>query len=264
MKEVSVSWGEMQHPAGPKVSGHEKGSTVVKKEKKKRAGGRISSLVEMAGAVECIWISSRRNTCNAHPSIHHRLPIHLSIHPQPAILFHPYPRARGPFALCQAILIPIYHLFHSYPPPFLSSCSPPSSHLVSLSLSLFSPKPFDSNSFLSPLLSSPLLLLPFSSLHAVYPFPPRRHAGAVTSRTSLSRVFLFLNRLPWRREGWREILKERSSFSTGVCRQSSKHPARNRRTRFITHDEQTVDGLGRGLAACVSFAERLIVALRSV
>lgn len=134
MKEVSVSWGEMQHPAGPKVSGHEKGSTVVKKGKKKRAGGRISSLVEMAGAVECIWISSRRNTCNAHPSIHHRLPIHLSIHPQPAILFHPYPRARGPFALCQAILIPIYHLFHSYPPPFLSSCSPPSSHLVSLSL----------------------------------------------------------------------------------------------------------------------------------
>lgn len=248
------------------MSGHEKGSTVVKKEKKKRAGGRISSLVEMAGAVECIWISSRRNTCNAHPSIHHRLPIHLSIHPQPAILFHPYPRARGPFALCQAILIPIYHLFHSYP-SFSLLFYPPVLHLLltlSLSLSLFSPKPFDSNSFLSPLLSSPLLLLPFSSLHAVYPFPPRRRAGAVTSRTSLSRVFLFLNRLPWRREGWREILKERSSFSTGVCRQSSKHPARNRRTRFITHDEQTVDGLGRGLAACVSFAERLIVALRSV
>lgn len=220
----------------------------------------------MAGAVECIWISSRRNTCNAHPSIHHRLPIHLSIHPQPAILFHPYPRARGPFALCQAILIPIYHLFHSYP-SFSLLFYPPVLHLLltlSLSLSLFSPKPFDSNSFLSPLLSSPLLLLPFSSLHAVYPFPPRRRAGAVTSRTSLSRVFSFLNRLPWRREGWREILKERSSFSTGVCRQSSKHPARNRRTRFITHDEQTVDGLGRGLAACVSFAERLIVALRSV
>lgn len=217
----------------------------------------------MAGAVECIWISSRRNTCNAHPSIHHRLPIHLSIHPQPAILFHPYPRARGPFALCQAILIPIYHLFHSYPPPFLSACSPPSSHLVLLSL--FSPKSFDSNSFLSPLLPSSLLFLPFS--------PSRTHThtsilfafiGVVTSHTSLSRVFLFLNRLPWRREGWREILKERSSFSTGVCRQSSKHPARNRRTRFITHDEQTVDGLGRGLAACVSFAERLIVALRSV
>lgn len=248
------------------MSGHEKGSTVVKKGKKKRAGGRISSLVEMAGAVECIWISSRRNTCNAHPSIHHRLPIHLSIHPQPAILFHPYPRARGPFALCQAILIPIYHFFHSYP-SFSLLFYPPVLHLLltlSLSLSLFSPKPFDSNSFLSPLLSSPLLLLPFSSLHAVYPFPPRRRAGAVTSRTSLSRVFLFLNRLPWRREGWREILKERSSFSTGVCRQSSKHPARNRRTRFITHDEQTVDGLGRGLAACVSFAERLIVALRSV
>lgn len=220
----------------------------------------------MAGAVECIWISSRRNTCNAHPSIHHRLPIHLSIHPQPTILFHPYPRARGPFALCQAILIPIYHLFHSYPPPFLSSCSPPSSHLASLSLSL---------SFFAETLRLQFLSFPapplFSSLSSFlvlpahfHPFRLHRRAGVVTSRASLSRVFLFLNRLPWRREGWREILKERSSFSTGVCRQSSKHPARNRRTRFITHDEQTVDGLGRGLAACVSFAERLIVALRSV
>lgn len=151
----------MQHPRSQSERAW-KGKHGSKK--KKRAGGRISSLVEMAGAVECIWISSRRNTCNAHPSIHHRLPIHLSIHPQPTILFHPYPRARGPFALCQAILIPIYHLFHSYPPPFLSSCSPPSSHLASLSfsLSLFSPKPFDSNSFLSPLLPSSLLFLPFS------------------------------------------------------------------------------------------------------
>lgn len=42
MKEVSVSWGEMQHPAGPKVSGHEKGSTVVKKEKKNaQVGGLV-------------------------------------------------------------------------------------------------------------------------------------------------------------------------------------------------------------------------------
>ena len=188
--------------------------------------------------------------------------IYPSIHNRPSFSIHiPAPVAHSHFAKQSSF-------------PFINSSTaipllfyPPVLHLLltlSLSLSLFSPKPFDSNSFLSPLLSSPLLLLPFSSLHAVYPFPPRRRAGAVTSRTSLSRVFLFLNRLPWRREGWREILKERSSFSTGVCRQSSKHPARNRRTRFITHDEQTVDGLGRGLAACVSFAERLIVALRSV
>lgn len=188
--------------------------------------------------------------------------IYPSIHNRPSFSIHiPAPVAHSHFAKQSSF-------------PFITSSTaipllfyPPVLHLLltlSLSLSLFSPKPFDSNSFLSPLLSSPLLLLPFSSLRAVYPFPPRRRAGAVTSRTSLSRVFLFLNRLPWRREGWREILKERSSFSTGVCRQSSKHPARNRRTRFITHDEQTVDGLGRGLAACVSFAERLIVALRSV
>lgn len=189
-----------------------------------------------------------------YPSIHNRPSFSIHI-PAPVAHSHFAKQSSFPFITSSTAI-----------PPFLSSSILLFSTFFSpcLSLSLFSPKPFDSNSFLSPLLSSPLLLLPFSSLRAVYPFPPRRRAGAVTSRTSLSRVFLFLNRLPWRREGWREILKERSSFSTGVCRQSSKHPARNRRTRFITHDEQTVDGLGRGLAACVSFAERLIVALRSV
>lgn len=191
---------------------------------------------------------------SAHPSIHPS----TTGHPFPSISPRPWPIRTLP-SNPHSHLSPLPQLSPSFSILLFSTFFSPC-----LSLSLFSPKPFDSNSFLSPLLSSPLLLLPFSSLHAVYPFPPRRRAGAVTSRTSLSRVFLFLNRLPWRREGWREILKERSSFSTGVCRQSSKHPARNRRTRFITHDEQTVDGLGRGLAACVSFAERLIVALRSV
>lgn len=189
-----------------------------------------------------------------YPSIHNRPSFSIHI-PAPVAHSHFAKQSSFPFII-SSTAIPL--LFY-----------PPVLHLLltlslSLSLSFFAETlRLQFLSFPASLLSSPLLL-PFSSLHAVYPFPPRRRAGAVTSRTSLSRVFLFLNRLPWRREGWREILKERSSFSTGVCRQSSKHPARNRRTRFITHDEQTVDGLGRGLAACVSFAERLIVALRSV
>lgn len=53
-------------------------------------------------------------SCNAHPSIHYRRPIH------PSILSIHIP-ARGPFVLCQAILIPIYHLFHGSS-PFLSVC----------------------------------------------------------------------------------------------------------------------------------------------
>ena len=100
----------------------------------------------MAGAGECIWISSRRNTCalvqcppihtlpSAHPSVHPSIrpsvpSIHPSIHPS---ILSVHILARGPFALCQAILIPIYHLFHgSF--PFLSVCPA----FFSLRVSLF-------------------------------------------------------------------------------------------------------------------------------
>lgn len=187
--------------------------------------------------------------------------IYPSIHNRPSFSIHiPAPVAHSHFAKQSSF-------------PFITSSTaipllfyPPALHLLlTLFFSLFfrrnpsTPIPFFPR--FSPLLFSFFLSRPHAHTHTSILFA---FIGVVTSHTSLSRVFLFLNRLPWRREGWREILKERSSFSTGVCRQSSKHPARNRRTRFITHDEQTVDGLGRGLAACVSFAERLIVALRSV
>lgn len=78
--------------------------------------------------------------CNAHPYA----PAGPSIHPTIYIL------ARGPFALCQAILIPIYHLFlrrsfFSISPFFLGAS--------------FFFKPFDSNWFLSrPLIRTPFVL----------------------------------------------------------------------------------------------------------
>lgn len=72
-----------------------------------------------------------------------------SIHPTIYIL------ARGPFALCQAILIPIYHLFLTAP-SFLSARSSPGAS------SFF--KPFDSNWFLSrPLIRTPFVLSLFVS-----------------------------------------------------------------------------------------------------
>lgn len=76
----------------------------------------------------------------------------LSIHAAAGPSIHPtiYILARGPFALCQAILIPIYHPFLCR---FFFSIS-----LFFLGASFFF-KPFDSNWFLS----RPLIRMPLSS-----------------------------------------------------------------------------------------------------
>lgn len=81
-----------------------------------------------------------------------RAAVCLSIHAAAGPSIHPtiYILARGPFALCQAILIPIYH-------PFLCR-SFFSISLFFLSASFFF-KPFDSNWFLS----RPLIRMPVSS-----------------------------------------------------------------------------------------------------
>lgn len=95
------------------------------------------------------------------------MPVCLSIRLYTLLLIHPsihstiYILARGPFALCQAILIPIYHLFlhrsfFSISPFFLDAS--------------FFFKPFDSNWFLS----GPLIRMPFSSfffIHLLLLFP---------------------------------------------------------------------------------------------
>lgn len=80
------------------------------------------------------------------------MPVCLSIYTAAGPSIHPtiYILARGPFALCQAILIPIYHLFLRR---FFFSIS-----LFFLNASFFF-KPFDSNWFLS----GPLIRMPLSS-----------------------------------------------------------------------------------------------------
>lgn len=91
----------------------------------------------MDGAVECIWISSRRNTCasramgNAHPSIHYRRAIHPSV---PSIS----PRSRGHSHFAKQSSFPF--ITSSADPPllfYLSALPLPDSLLRSVSLPFF-------------------------------------------------------------------------------------------------------------------------------
>lgn len=182
----------------------------------------------MAGAGECIWISSRRNTCalvqcppvhtlpSAHPFVHPSIrPIHPSIHPSFPSIFslvahsHFAKQSSFPFITSSMALFLFY----------LSAL--PSPLYVSL---FFSPKPFDSNWFLS---STPLFSF-FPSILSLcvsifFVFIDDLRSLRITSRLSLfslslsasilpldSRVFLFLDGYlegPDPEEG--EILKER-------------------------------------------------------
>lgn len=151
----------------------------------------------MAGAGECIWISSRRNTCalvqcppvhtlpSAHPFVHPSIrPIHPSIHPSFPSIFslvahsHFAKQSSFPFITSSMGLFLFY----------LSAL--PSPLYVSL---FFSPKPFDSNWFLS---STPLFSF-FPSILSLcvsifFVFIDDLRSLRITSRLSLFSLSLSL------------------------------------------------------------------------
>lgn len=145
--------------------------------------------------------------------------IYPSIHSRPSFSIHiPAPVAHSHFAKQSSF-------------PFITSSTaipllfyPPALHLLltlplSLSLSFFAETlRLQFLSFPAPPLFSSLSSFLVLPAH-FHPFRLHRRAGVVTSRASLSRVFLFLNRLPWR-EGGMEGDLERAILFLDRCVQA--------------------------------------------
>lgn len=166
------------------------------------------------------------------PSVHTLPPVHPSILPSIS-------PARGPFALCQAILIPIYHLFLAAP-SFLSarsSSARPSFLNPSTPIGFFRGLSFERLS--SSLYPSSSLFLSFSLSSFL-----RRRMQAVRVRICspvsfrpVQRTFLFLATSGNEARGSARR-KVHDDVRSESCRKRRTGP--NTRVRFIPHENGTL------------------------